>query len=97
MTLVVKSDMWGAMGQGGLIDIKARCAVQYVINLLVLDSISIFKAVDLAMDRIRGDATLSCATLEGHSTGFAIRWQQSVYVSPRIITSPLHKQGTCPD
>jgi hypothetical protein len=40
--------------QGGLMDGKTRCSVQYVINLLVLDAIPLFKAVDLAMDRIRG-------------------------------------------
>jgi hypothetical protein len=36
-------------------DGKTRCSVQYVINLLVLDAIPLFNAVDLAMDRIRGD------------------------------------------
>ena len=35
-------------------DGKTRCSVQYVINLLVLDAIPLFNAVDLAMDRIRG-------------------------------------------
>jgi hypothetical protein len=39
-------------------DGKTRCSVQYVINLLVLDAIPLFKAVDLAMDRIRGIACL---------------------------------------
>jgi hypothetical protein len=39
-------------------DGKTRCSVQYVINLLVLDAIPLFKAVDLAMDRIRGAVSL---------------------------------------
>eukprot|EP00286_Rhodomonas_abbreviata_P028213 CAMPEP_0181313098 /NCGR_PEP_ID=MMETSP1101-20121128/14065_1 /TAXON_ID=46948 /ORGANISM="Rhodomonas abbreviata, Strain Caron Lab Isolate" /LENGTH=355 /DNA_ID=CAMNT_0023420025 /DNA_START=218 /DNA_END=1282 /DNA_ORIENTATION=+ len=39
--------------QGGLIDSKTRNSVQYTINLLVIDAIPLFNALDLAMERVR--------------------------------------------
>mmetsp|Transcript_39968 Transcript_39968/g.62359 ORF Transcript_39968/g.62359 Transcript_39968/m.62359 type:complete len:467 (-) Transcript_39968:133-1533(-) len=39
--------------QGGLIDVKTRCAVQYVINLLALDSVGLFKGLYSTIGRTR--------------------------------------------
>ena len=39
--------------QGGLIDHKTRNSTQYCINLLILDAIGLFKALDGAVERLR--------------------------------------------
>eukprot|EP00288_Rhodomonas_lens_P016222 CAMPEP_0177697420 /NCGR_PEP_ID=MMETSP0484_2-20121128/4504_1 /TAXON_ID=354590 /ORGANISM="Rhodomonas lens, Strain RHODO" /LENGTH=459 /DNA_ID=CAMNT_0019208457 /DNA_START=32 /DNA_END=1407 /DNA_ORIENTATION=- len=39
--------------QGGLIDVKTRNAVQYCINMLIIDLMPLFNALDLAMTRIK--------------------------------------------